>query len=75
MSDTNNVRDMKMTAATKIALTNRLTSVEAEYRRAQAEVDAQPNGNGFASQKEMREASTSIYIPTICGLRRKLGIY
>lgn len=52
-----------------------LAKVEAEYRRVMAEIAAQPEGNGFATQERMRKAASEIYVGTICSLRRQLGIY
>lgn len=50
----------------------RLKRLEAAYKRACAETDALPDGNGFATQKEMERANSEIYFSTIVKLRRDL---
>jgi hypothetical protein len=52
----------------------RLRKVEAEYQKVRMGIESEPEGNGFATQEEMRKAASELYGSTIFSLRRKLGI-
>lgn len=53
----------------------RLKKLEAEYSRALAEIRSLPDGNGFATQQEMRSEVAMVYGGAIAALKRKLGVY
>lgn len=65
----------KQKPLTKAQASARLAKVEAEYRRVSSSIDAQPEGNGFATQQEMREEAVRVYVSTIISLRRQAGVY
>jgi hypothetical protein len=61
-----------MTTTKKTDLRRRLAKIRAEYKRAVLEVDRLRGGNGFATQAQMREEVSHLYLSTICKLERML---